>query len=52
MEQYRQTYVERELCRRRIEKRYRVITKINKCIAGAAVIIVAEFLMFSLALMC
>ncbi len=51
MEQSRQMYVKRELRRRRIEKRYRVITKVKEFLAGAALVIGAEVFMFALVLM-
>ena len=51
MEQSRQMYVKRELRRRRIERRYRVITKVKECLAGAALIIGVEVFMFALVLM-
>ena len=51
MEQYRQMYVKRELRRRRIEKRNRVISKVKEGLAGAALIIGAEVFMFALILM-
>lgn len=51
MKQNRQnTYVERELRRRRIEKRYRTIQKIKDCLAGAALIIGGEVFLFALLL--
>lgn len=52
MEQIRKkSYVARELRRRRIEKRYRTIEKVKECIAGAALIICTEIIMFALMLM-
>ena len=42
MEQYRQMYVKRELRRRRIEKRNRVISKVKEGLASIALIIGAE----------
>ena len=51
MEQYRQMYVKRELRRRRIEKRYRVISKVKEVLASIALIIGAEVFMFALILM-
>lgn len=51
MEQYRQMYVKRELRRRRIEKRYRVISKVKEVLASIALIIGVEVFMFALILM-
>ena len=51
MAQNRQMYVERELRRRRIEKRNRVIAKIKEVLAGTAVIWGTEFLIFAPVLM-
>lgn len=44
-------YVKRELRRRRIEKRYRVISKVKEVLASIALVIGAEVLMFALILM-
>ena len=51
MEQYRQMYVKRELRRRRIEKRNRVISKVKEGLASIALVIGAEVFMFALILM-
>lgn len=51
MEQSRQMYVKRELRRRRIEKRNRVISKVKEGLASIALIIGAEVFMFALILM-
>ena len=51
MEQYRQMYVKRELRRRRIEKRNRVISKVKEGFASIALIIGAEVFMLALILM-
>lgn len=49
MEQYRQnTYVERELRRRRIERRYRTMQKVKECLIGIAMIIGCDVFMLSL----
>ena len=51
MEQYRQMYVKRELRRRRIEKRNRVIAKVKEGLAAIALIAVFEVFMFALMFM-
>lgn len=51
MEQSRQMYVKRELRRRRIEKRNRVISKVKEGLASIVLIIGAEVFMFALILM-
>lgn len=51
MEQSRQMYVKRELRRRRIEKRNRVITQVKEGLAAIALIVGAEVFMFALILM-
>ena len=51
MEQSRQMYVKRELRRRRIEKRNRVITQVKEGLAAIALIVGAEVFMFALVLM-
>ena len=51
MEQYRQMYVKRELRRRRIEKRNRVIANVKEGLAAIALIAVFEVFMFALMFM-
>lgn len=45
------TYVERELIRRRAEKKRRIIEKATEAIASFALIVCAEVFMFALFLM-
>lgn len=45
------TYVERELRRRRIEKRQRVIAKVSNGLASIALVFATEVFMFALFLM-
>lgn len=50
MEQSRQMYVKRELRRRRIEKRNRVISKVKEGLAAIALVAGFEVFMFALIL--
>lgn len=51
MKQVRQnTYVERELRRRRIERRYRIISKVLYAIACVALVVVSEAILVFLLL--
>lgn len=45
------TYVERELRRRRIERRQRIIHKVAEGIASVALVVTFEVIMFALFLM-
>lgn len=45
------TYVERELRRRHIENRQRVIARVSKILANTALVFVTEVFMFALFLM-
>jgi hypothetical protein len=45
------TYVEREMIRRRAEKKRRVIEKVQNILATLALIVFGEVLMFALVLM-
>lgn len=45
------TYVERELIRRRAEKKRRIIEKVTNALASFALIVCAEVFMFALFLM-
>ena len=47
----KKTYVERELHRRRIEKRQRVIDNVVNIVGGSAIILGMEFLLIALFLM-
>lgn len=49
MEQIRQnTYVERELRRRKIEKRYKIINKVKEIAAAIALVVVTESILLAI----
>lgn len=51
MKQTRQTYVKRELRRRRNERKQRIIQKVTDVVSAIALVVVSETVFFALMLM-
>lgn len=51
MKRNRQTYVAREMRRRRAEARYRFITKVSEAVSGVVLVVCSEAIMFAFLLM-
>jgi len=51
MHNRKNSYVEREMCRRRAERKRRVITKVSEVVSAIALVVTSEAIMFALLLM-
>lgn len=51
MHNRKKSYVEREMCRRRAERKRRVIAKVSEAVSAIALVVASEAIMFALLLM-